>query len=247
MSKEYRTFKEAIDALVKWTVERLERTPFAAFKFTFPKQYISPFGYLGTLTAIVFLILGITGAILMFYYTPSIETAYASVKEIQDSVPFGFEMRQIHYHASNFMVLLAVMHLYYQYFSGRYKIKNEVLWVTGIILGILTVLEAYTGYNLILNQRAMLAINIGMGLTFSAPVLGPSIAPILHGRGILRPGRPFLRPPRLHHTAADDAALGRPHTEGPDHRHADDPRCHRHHFRSSWHVPRRARPQVRPD
>lgn len=183
MSKEYRTSKEAVDALVKWTKERLERTPFAAFKFTFPKQYISPFGYLGTLTTIIFFILGITGAILMFYYTPSIETAYASVKEIQDSVPFGFVIRQIHYHASNFMVLLAVMHLYYQYFSGRYKIKNEVLWVTGIILGVLTVLEAYTGYNLTLNQRAMLAINIGMGLTFSAPVLGPSIAPILMGGG----------------------------------------------------------------
>ncbi len=183
MSKEYRTFREAIDALIKWTVERLERTPFAAFKFTFPKQYVAPFGYLGTLTTIVFLILGVSGALLMFYYTPSIETAYASVREIQESVPFGYVLRQVHYHASNFMVLLAIFHLYYQYFSGRYKIKNEVLWVTGIILGILTVLEAYTGYNLILNQRAMLAINIGMGLTFSAPVLGPSIAPILMGGG----------------------------------------------------------------
>ncbi|MCS7095073.1 MAG: cytochrome b N-terminal domain-containing protein [Thaumarchaeota archaeon] len=179
----YKTFREAVDALIKWTVERLERTPFAAFKFTFPKQYISPYGYLGTLTTIVFLVLGLSGAILMFYYTPSVDLAYASVKEIEESVPFGFVMRQVHYHASNFMVLLAVFHLYYQYFSGRYKIKNEVLWVTGIILGILTVLEAYTGYNLILNQRAMLAINIGMGLTFAAPVLGPSVAPILMGGG----------------------------------------------------------------
>ncbi|MCS7117301.1 MAG: cytochrome b N-terminal domain-containing protein [Thaumarchaeota archaeon] len=179
----YKTFKEAVDALIKWTVERLERTPFAAFKFTFPKQYISPYGYLGTLTAIVFLVLGVSGAILMFYYSPSVDLAFSSVREIQDSVPFGFVMRQVHYHASNFMVLLAVFHLYYQYFSGRYKIKNEVLWVTGIILGILTVLEAYTGYNLILNQRAMLAINIGMGLTFSAPVLGPTVAPILMGGG----------------------------------------------------------------
>ncbi|MDW8043309.1 MAG: cytochrome b N-terminal domain-containing protein [Nitrososphaerota archaeon] len=182
-SPRYKTLREAVDALIKWTVDRLERTPFAAFKFTFPKQYISPFGYLGTLTTIVFLVLGVSGAILMFYYTPSVDLAFASVREIQESVPFGFVMRQIHYHASNFMVLLAVFHLYYQYFSGRYKIKNEVLWVTGIILGILTVLEAYTGYNLILNQRAMLAINIGMGLTFSAPVLGPSIAPILMGGG----------------------------------------------------------------
>lgn len=183
MGSEPKNFRELVDSLYKWTIDRLERTPFLSFKFTFPRQYISPFGYLGTLTAIVFALLGLTGAFLMFYYRPDVELAYLSVKEIETEVPFGFLMRNLHYHASNLMVLLAICHLYYQYFSGRYKIKNEVLWVTGIILGILTVLEAYTGYDLILNQRAMLAINIGMGLTNAAPVLGPSIAPILIGGG----------------------------------------------------------------
>lgn len=172
------------DEFVKWLVDRLERTPIVTFRFQVPRLAVSPFGYLGTLTAIVFLILGVTGGLLMFYYRPDVNLAYNSVKEIQDRVQFGFFLRNLHYHASNAMVFLAIAHLFYQYFSGRYKVKNEVIWVTGVILGTVTVLEAFTGYDLILNQRAMLAVNIAVGLSNSAPVLGPMVSSILLGGGL---------------------------------------------------------------
>jgi ubiquinol-cytochrome c reductase cytochrome b subunit len=120
----------------------------------------------------------------MFYYRPDVNLAYNSVKEIQERVQFGFFLRNLHYHASNAMVFLAIAHLFYQYFSGRYKVKNEVIWVTGVILGTVTVLEAFTGYDLILNQRAMLAVNIAVGLSNSAPVLGPMVSSLLLGGGL---------------------------------------------------------------
>jgi quinol-cytochrome oxidoreductase complex cytochrome b subunit len=172
------------DEFVKWLVDRLERTPVVTFRFQVPRLAVSPFGYLGTLTGIVFLILGVTGGLLMFYYRPDVNLAYNSVKEIQERVQFGFFLRNLHYHASNAMVFLAIAHLFYQYFSGRYKVKNEVIWVTGVILGTVTVLEAFTGYDLILNQRAMLAVNIAVGLSNSAPVLGPMVSSILLGGGL---------------------------------------------------------------
>jgi ubiquinol-cytochrome c reductase cytochrome b subunit len=172
------------DEFVKWLVDRLERTPIVTFRFQVPRLAVSPFGYLGTLTAIIFLILGVTGGLLMFYYRPDVNLAYNSVKEIQERVQFGFFLRNLHYHASNAMVFLAIAHLFYQYFSGRYKVKNEVIWVTGVILGTVTVLEAFTGYDLILNQRAMLAVNIAVGLSNSAPVLGPMVSSILLGGGL---------------------------------------------------------------
>ena len=172
------------DEFVKWLVDRLERTPIVTFRFQVPRLAVSPFGYLGTLTGIVFLILGVTGGLLMFYYRPDVNLAYNSVKEIQERVQFGFFLRNLHYHASNAMVFLAIAHLFYQYFSGRYKVKNEVIWVTGIILGTVTVLEAFTGYDLILNQRAMLAVNIAVGLSNSAPVLGPMVSSLLLGGGL---------------------------------------------------------------
>jgi ubiquinol-cytochrome c reductase cytochrome b subunit len=172
------------DEFVKWLVDRLERTPIVTFRFQVPRLAVSPFGYLGTLTGIVFMILGLTGGLLMFYYRPDVNLAYNSVKEIQERVQFGFFLRNLHYHASNAMVFLAIAHLFYQYFSGRYKVKNEVIWVTGVILGTVTVLEAFTGYDLILNQRAMLAVNIAVGLSNSAPVLGPMVSSLLLGGGL---------------------------------------------------------------
>jgi ubiquinol-cytochrome c reductase cytochrome b subunit len=135
------------------------------------------------LTFILFIILGITGALLMLWYEPILDRAWDSVENINNVIPYGFHIRNIHYHASNAMVMVALLHMYYQYFSGRYKIRNEILWVTGIILGVLTILEAFTGYDIIFSERAELAISIAASLTNSIPVLGPQMRDAFFGAG----------------------------------------------------------------
>jgi len=127
--------------------------------------------------------------LLMFYYQPtltgcgSITCAFESIDRINNDVPYGWLLRSIHYTASNAMVLLAVLHMYYQYFSGRFKIKNEVLWVTGVILGIITGVEAFSGYDLLFNQRAGLAIEIGSSLANASPVIGGALRLATFGAG----------------------------------------------------------------
>ncbi len=181
--------KNPIEKLYDWAVRGLDRTVFMGISYTFPKRFVSPLGYLGVLTGITFLVLGITGGILMIYYQPTLSgcgnttCAFESVQKINDVYPYGWLLRNIHYVASNAMVLLAVLHLYYQYFSGRFKIKNEILWVTGMIFGLITGIEAYTGYDLIFNQRAGLAIEIGSSLTNAAPVVGAPARIALFGSG----------------------------------------------------------------
>ena len=170
-------------AFFYWIWDGLDRTIFTAIKFSFPARFVSPFGFLGMLTFITFVILGVSGALLMFYYQPILDRAWDSVAFINDEVPFGFHIRNIHYHGSNAMVLLAVLHMYYQYFSGRYKIRNEILWVTGVILGTVTILEAFTGYDVIFSERAELAISIAASLTNSIPVAGPVIRDAMFGSG----------------------------------------------------------------
>ena len=166
-----------------WVWDGIERTIFIGTKFSFPGRFVSPFGFLGMLTFVTFIILGVTGALLMFYYQPILDRAWDSVAKINNNVPFGFHLRNIHYHASNAMVLLAILHMYYQYFSGRYKIRNEILWVTGVILGTVTILEAFTGYDIIFSERAELAISIAASLTNSMPVVGPTIRDAMFGSG----------------------------------------------------------------
>ena len=170
-------------AFIYWIWDSLDRTIFTAIKFSFPARFVSPFGFLGMLTFITFIILGVSGALLMFYYEPILDRAWDSVEFINNDVPFGFHIRNIHYHGSNAMVMLAILHMYYQYFSGRYKIRNEILWVTGIILGTVTILEAFTGYDIIFSERAELAISIAASLTNSIPIAGPLIRDMAFGNG----------------------------------------------------------------
>ena len=166
-----------------WVWDGLDRTVFIGTKFSFPARFVSPYGFLGMLTFVLFIILGVSGALLMFYYEPILNRAWDSVEKINNDVPFGFHIRNIHYHASNGMVLLAILHMYYQYFSGRYKIRNEILWVTGVILGTVTILEAFTGYDIIFSERAELAISIAASLTNSIPIAGPTIRDAMFGNG----------------------------------------------------------------
>lgn len=182
--------RNLVSKLYHWIVDGLDRTVYMGVQYTFPKRFVSPLAYLGVLTGITFLVLGVTGGLLMIYYQPtlagcgSLTCAFSSVGRINDAIPGGWFLRNIHYTASNAMVLLAILHLYYQFFSGRFKIKNEILWVTGVIFGLITVIEAYSGYALILNQRAGLAIEIGASLANASPApIGGPLRFVLFGSG----------------------------------------------------------------
>ena len=183
MAEKQKPSANLIVKLIVWIIDRLERTIFLGIRLTLPKKFLSPLGFLGMLTFVVFVILGVTGAVLMLYYEPTTANAFDDVKNIQENIPYGFLIRNIHYHGSNAMVFLAVAHLYYQYFTGRYKIRNEIIWVTGVILGIATTLEAFTGYDLLYNDRAELAVSIGVSLTNASPVIGPIVQQFLWGSG----------------------------------------------------------------
>lgn len=176
-------YENSFVRFLRWVYAGVDRTIFMGMKFTLPGRFVSPLGFLGMLTFVLFIILGITGALLMLWYEPILDRAWHSVETINDTIPYGFHIRNIHYHASNAMVMMALLHMYYQYFSGRYKIRNEILWVTGIILGVLTILEAFTGYDIIFSERAELAISIAASLTNSIPIMGPQMREAFFGAG----------------------------------------------------------------
>ena len=181
--KEKIGIKYLLKKFYDWLVNGLERTGWIFYKITIPKRFVNPLPFLGFLTFWNFLILGITGALLMLFYTPSLSGAWVSVQTINNTIQYGEIVRNIHYFASDAMVFLALAHMYYEYFSGRFKIKNDILWITGVIFGTVVVLEAFTGYDIILNTRAVLAVSIGVSLNYSIPVIGPALVKALFGQG----------------------------------------------------------------
>ena len=67
--------------------------------------------YLGTIAAVVFAILCVTGILLMFRYVPSVETAYWSVKDINYIFPFGWFIRNLHLISAYLMIVFVFLHL----------------------------------------------------------------------------------------------------------------------------------------
>ena len=174
--------KGILQRAVQWTNEQLFRTIFAGIKLILPERNLNPFSFFGMITFLCGVILTITGIYLMIYYVPSFEGAWNSVAKITDEVPYGFYMRGLHYWASNGMAFFAILHCFYLYFKGRYKLRNKLMWVTGVVMGVVVILEAFTGYNLIMNERAMFASRIAQSL---AQGINPLLQNLMMGGGSL--------------------------------------------------------------
>src|SRR5208337_4413896 len=89
--------KSPVQLLIDWLNQRLERTIFLGLKFTLPRRFVSPLGFLGFLTFTTFALLGISGALLMLYYSPTVifntltgavTSPFDSVQNIDQVIPF---------------------------------------------------------------------------------------------------------------------------------------------------------------
>ncbi|MBI5828702.1 MAG: cytochrome b N-terminal domain-containing protein [Chloroflexi bacterium] len=136
---------------------------------------------LGIISCILFGVLVWTGVLLMFYYVPSVERAYPTMKEIQLSVPLGQFTRDMHRWSAHAMVLAVILHLARVFYVGAYKPPREFNWIVGVVLLLLTLGASFTGYLLPWDQLAYWAITVGTNIAGYAPVAGPVMREMLLG------------------------------------------------------------------
>jgi quinol-cytochrome oxidoreductase complex cytochrome b subunit len=142
------------------------------------------FGYslwLGTATASLFLILVVTGVLLMFFYVPSVERAYGSMKDIQFAVSFGWLLRNQHRWSAHLMVGATFLHMARVFFTGAYRGSRGVNWLVGIALLLSTLFLSFTGYLLPWDQLAFWAVTVGTNIAQEAPLVGESLRFFLIG------------------------------------------------------------------
>src|SRR5574342_1354680 len=100
--------------------------------------------WLGTVSAALLLLLVLSGMPLLFLYVPSVERAYATVKDIEYVVTFGSWIRSVHRISAHFMVAVVFLHLVRVFLTGAYKKgtaanQNRPLnWIIGIVLLVFT-------------------------------------------------------------------------------------------------------------
>ena len=136
---------------------------------------------LGGLTFFLFLIQGITGIMLAFYYKPTPTEAYASIQFIENEVLLGSAFRMIHHWSANGMIVMAFAHMLRVFIMGAYKPPRELNWVSGVILLVMTLAFGFTGYLLPWDQRAYWATTVGTEIGGSIPIIGDLALVFLRG------------------------------------------------------------------
>jgi quinol-cytochrome oxidoreductase complex cytochrome b subunit len=136
---------------------------------------------LGIVSSILYGVLVFTGVLLMFYYVPSVERAYPTMKEIQLSVPLGQFTRNMHRWAAHAMVLVVILHMARVFYTGGYKPPREFNWIVGVVLLLMTLAASFTGYLLPWDQLSYWAITVGTNIAGYAPVAGAATREVLLG------------------------------------------------------------------
>lgn len=136
---------------------------------------------LGIVATILYAVLIFTGVLLMFYYVPSVERAFPTMKEIQFSVPLGQFTRNMHRWAGHAMVLVVVLHMVRVFYTGAYKPPRQFNWIIGVVLLLLTLGASFTGYLLPWDQLSYWAITVGTNIAGYAPGAGPAVREMLLG------------------------------------------------------------------
>ena len=123
----------------------------------------------------------ITGVVLTMYYVPSPEHAYDSVRFITDRLVLGRLVRGLHFFGASFIVIAAVIHMLRVVLFASYKKPREVTWMTGVVLLLIILGFALTGYLLPWDQKAYWATTVTINIARSTPLGGEQVAGIMRG------------------------------------------------------------------
>ena len=156
-----------------WCEERLEIQSIAddiISKLVPP--HVNIFYCFGGLILTCLIIQSGTGIGLILYYRATVVEAYKSTQ-------FTLTIRSIHRWSSGNMVLVCILHMNRTHLTGGLKKPRELIWITGIILAMITISFGVTGYSLSWDQIGYWACAIVTTIPEALNVLYPSIGKIL--------------------------------------------------------------------
>ena len=136
---------------------------------------------LGGMAVVLVMLQIVTGVMLKFVYEPIATQAYASVIHLQNAVPFGGFIRNIHFWSANFLVVAVFLHLLRVFFTGALHAGRRFSWVVGLILFFLVLASNFTGYLLPWDQLAYWAVTISTGMLEYVPGIGLRIQHLVRG------------------------------------------------------------------
>jgi len=166
-----------IKATYNWFDERYGLTPVIEKNVT-KKQVPRTLGWaacFGGLSLFVFLVQVFTGMLLLMYYKPHPAEAWDSVTFIKSNVSMGWLVQRIHAVGANLMIVLVFMHMARVAYYKIFRKPRELHWVSGVVLLLLTLTLAFTGYLLPWTQLSYWGAKVGTEIPSALPIIGNDI------------------------------------------------------------------------
>src|SRR5512134_572659 len=135
----------------------------------------------GSATLFLFILQAITGMFLAVYYAPTPDHAYDSVQFIEQQVSFGWFVRGLHHWGASGMVVAIGLHMLQVFLYGAFKPPRELMWMVGVVLFLLVMAFAFTGYLLPWDQTAYWATQVGINMVGTIPVIGDFLMRVMRG------------------------------------------------------------------
>jgi len=138
-------------------------------------------GCFGGVSLIFYLIMVITGFLLLIYYIPSPREAFESIEHIENHVKFGWLFRRIHAVGANVMIFLVILHMMKVLITGAYKPPRELHWISGFALLLMTLLMCISGYLLPWTQLSFWAVTVLTNSFAVIPLVGDDLVQLVRG------------------------------------------------------------------
>ncbi len=154
----------AIERIQKWIEERFGTKAVDRILRPIPNFSFRPDYWTGAILVTGFIMQGLTGFLLLLYYVPTPDQAWASTHYIVSSLPYGNLLLTFHLYDAYAIILITFLHMFRHFFVGAYKKPREAMWFYGVILGLITLGFGFTGYLLPWTVISKSATDVGIGM-----------------------------------------------------------------------------------
>jgi ubiquinol-cytochrome c reductase cytochrome b subunit len=121
----------------------------------------------------------LSGSLLIFYYRNGFDS-FDRVQYLIYDVNFGWLMRIIHFNGARIFFIFLFLHFFKALFNFRYRLK--LTWLTGIIILLILIGEAFIGYVLVWAQIRFWACVVITSLLMVIPFFGIDLINWIWGR-----------------------------------------------------------------
>ncbi len=117
----------------------------------------------------------LSGFVLALHYAPSATTAWASIVFFEERIRGGMFIRGLHAWGASAVVLGVLLHFAVTAARRRFRAPHEKTWALGLLLGLLVLAFAHTGYLLPWDQKGYWSTKVATGIAGATPVVGGSL------------------------------------------------------------------------